>query len=128
MTRSPLQAIRAKCLDCCLESSAEVKLCASSETCPLYPFRFRHSEKGLSPLKTIRAYCLGCGEGPYKAVKDCPFTDCPLYPFRLGTNPNIPPRKLSDSEREILAERMKAIRKTKVQGTNPEKMPTLAKT
>ena len=35
---TPLQAIRAKCLDCCCGQSNEVKECPS-ESCPLYPFR-----------------------------------------------------------------------------------------
>lgn len=40
MTRtqvSPLQAIRAKCLDCCGDPR-EVKLCTATR-CPLHPFR-----------------------------------------------------------------------------------------
>lgn len=36
--KSPLKAIRAKCIDCC-GTMAEVKLC-SVERCALYPFRF----------------------------------------------------------------------------------------
>ncbi len=36
---SPVKAIRAYCLECCLESATEVKLCAAEE-CPLWPFRF----------------------------------------------------------------------------------------
>lgn len=36
---SPAKAIRAYCLECCLESPTEVKLCTAEE-CPLWPFRF----------------------------------------------------------------------------------------
>ena len=36
---TPLKAIRAKCLDCCCDSSNEVRSC-TVEKCPLYPFRF----------------------------------------------------------------------------------------
>ena len=36
---SPIKAIRMKCLDCCLDSVNEVKLC-TIENCPLHPFRF----------------------------------------------------------------------------------------
>ena len=39
---TPLQAIRAKCLDCCCRSKKEVKLCTIPD-CPLYPYRFGHS-------------------------------------------------------------------------------------
>lgn len=35
---TPLEAIRAKCLDCCYDAS-EVKMCVSVK-CPLHPFRF----------------------------------------------------------------------------------------
>ena len=36
---TPLKAIRLKCLDCCVGSSAEVKLCPIKD-CSLYNFRF----------------------------------------------------------------------------------------
>ena len=36
--KSPIKAIRAKCLDCCCDQKDEVKLCPAT-TCPLYPFR-----------------------------------------------------------------------------------------
>lgn len=35
---TPIQAIRAKCLDCCCGQVNEVKLC-TAERCPLHPFR-----------------------------------------------------------------------------------------
>jgi hypothetical protein len=35
---SPMQAIRAHCLDCCAGSANEVKLCAA-RCCPSWPFR-----------------------------------------------------------------------------------------
>lgn len=37
-TRTPLKAIRAKCLDCMSGSAHEVRLCPSSD-CPLYAYR-----------------------------------------------------------------------------------------
>lgn len=36
--RTPVKAIRAKCLDCCCGNTAEVKRC-DIETCSLYPYR-----------------------------------------------------------------------------------------
>lgn len=36
--KSPIKAIRAKCLDCCCDQKEEVKLCPAT-ACPLYPFR-----------------------------------------------------------------------------------------
>lgn len=40
----------------------------------------------LTPTKAIRKYCIGCGENAAD-VKGCSFTDCPLYPFRMGRRP-----------------------------------------
>ena len=45
---SPIKAIRAKCLDCCCNNSAEVRMCPASD-CPLHPFRF-----GKNPYRTKR--------------------------------------------------------------------------
>ena len=42
--RTPIKAIRAKCLDCCCDSIQEVRLCAATD-CPLYPYRFGHRPK-----------------------------------------------------------------------------------
>ena len=36
--RTPLRAIRAKCVDCCCGQLLEVRLCPS-ENCPLWPYR-----------------------------------------------------------------------------------------
>jgi len=36
---NPIKVIRAKCLDCCANSSKEVSLC-QSVTCELHPWRF----------------------------------------------------------------------------------------
>ena len=44
--------------------------------------------KHITPVKAIRTKCLDCTAGQYKEIKECPCPDCPLYPFRLGKNPN----------------------------------------
>lgn len=44
--------------------------------------------KILSPLKAIHTNCIECGGGSSKAVRKCHITDCVLYPYRLGKNPN----------------------------------------
>lgn len=41
INRSPLKAIRAKCLDCCCGQTKEVREC-TLKTCPLWPFRSGH--------------------------------------------------------------------------------------
>jgi len=42
----------------------------------------------MTPLKAIRLKCLDCVCDVPKEVRLCPATDCPLYPFRMGKNPN----------------------------------------
>ena len=56
-----------------------------------------NEEKRLTPIKAIRAKCLDCCCGSSQEVELCPCTDCSLYAFRFGKNPNV---KLSDEERE----------------------------
>jgi hypothetical protein len=43
--------------------------------------------KNLTPLKSIRAYCLECSNQQPKEVRECPIKNCPLYEYRYGTNP-----------------------------------------
>lgn len=72
--------------------------------------------KVMTPMKTIRAKCLDCCGGQYSEVKMCPCTNCPLYDFRLGKNPNRKPRNLTEEQREALRERARkaqAARKKK---------------
>lgn len=42
----------------------------------------------MTPLKAIRAKCLDCCCGNSAEVNRCPCTDCSLYVFRFGKNPN----------------------------------------
>ena len=50
--KSPLKAIRAKCLDCCCNVPQEVRLC-EIESCPLWPYRMGHNpnRKGIGGFK-----------------------------------------------------------------------------
>ncbi len=60
--KRPLGAIRAKCLDCCLFSATEVRLCPSV-SCPLWVFRFgrnplhRSCTAATPELRAIREVC-----------------------------------------------------------------------
>jgi len=38
-------------------------------------------------LKVIRAYCLQCCVEQPKEVRLCQFVTCPLWPYRMGTDP-----------------------------------------
>lgn len=91
--KTPTQTVRSFCIDCCGGSKANVKTCRGDKPimggdyvcCPLFAHRF--GKKRIS-VKTIRAHCLMCMGGSKSGVKKCPSTQCALYPFRLGTNPN----------------------------------------
>jgi hypothetical protein len=52
---TPLQAIRAKCLDCSSHKPKEVRECLVS-TCAIYPFRLGHNpnRKGVGPGIVIK--------------------------------------------------------------------------
>jgi len=41
-----------------------------------------------TPVKSIRLYCLECCCNQKSEVSRCELVDCPIYPFRLGKNPN----------------------------------------
>lgn len=51
-----------------------------------------------SPLKSIRAYCLECSNQQKGEVLNCGILDCPIYPFRLGKNPN---RRKKDRDKVV---------------------------
>lgn len=42
----------------------------------------------LTPVKAIRAHCLECSNQQPSEVRDCHLTACPLWPYRMGKNPN----------------------------------------
>ena len=42
----------------------------------------------MTPLKSIRAKCLDCCCDQAQEVRFCPSQTCPLWPFRMGKNPN----------------------------------------
>lgn len=44
----------------------------------------------LNRRRAIREYCLNCSGWILKEVRECEFTDCPLYPYRQGNGKHIP--------------------------------------
>lgn len=44
--------------------------------------------ENLTPVRAIRAKCVDCSGGSRSAVRECHLTECPLYKFRMGKNPN----------------------------------------
>lgn len=41
----------------------------------------------LTTIKAIRKKCLDCCCGQHWEVRLCARTDCPLYPYRMGSRP-----------------------------------------
>jgi hypothetical protein len=41
-----------------------------------------------TPMKAIRAKCMDCSNNQIVEVRECPIINCPLYPYRMGHNPN----------------------------------------
>jgi hypothetical protein len=91
--RTPLQAVRKFCIECCGGSKPDVKTCGGDKpimcgdhpNCPLFPHR--GGRKRVS-VKTIRKHCIICTNNSHDAIRECPSTECFLYPFRMGKNPN----------------------------------------
>ena len=44
-------------------------------------------EERLTPLQAIRQRCLWCSNDSRSWVRNCRAFDCPLHPFRMGTDP-----------------------------------------
>lgn len=59
-----------------------------------------------TPMRAIRAKCLDCSNDSANEVRICPITRCPLYPYRLGRNPNIKPRELTEEQRAEVGRRL----------------------
>lgn len=66
-------------------------------------------KKLTNPVKAIRAKCLDCCCGQTKEVELCQSTKCALFPFRFGKNPYRTKRELTEEQRAVMAERMKAL-------------------
>jgi hypothetical protein len=92
--KTPLQAIRVRCLDCA-ENAAEVRRCDIRE-CPINHLRM--GKGGGSTLRPIRQYCLWCCDGSANEVKLCPAMKCPLHALRFGRRVGA----CSDLQREAL--------------------------
>jgi hypothetical protein len=67
----------------------------------------------MTPIQAIREKCKDCMCGQISEIKLCPITECSLYPFRMGKNPNIGKRELSDEQRAAMSERMKSLHNSK---------------
>ena len=48
----------------------------------------KNKRKILTPVKAIKKHCYDCSGGYKKEIREYVITDCPLYPYRMGRNPN----------------------------------------
>lgn len=64
-----------------------------------------------NPVKAIRAKCLDCSCWQTQEVKLCDRVNCPLYPFRMGTNPFRTKRVMTDEQRAKAAEQLSHFRR-----------------
>lgn len=65
----------------------------------------KSGERKITPLNSIRQYCLRCCCDSMKEIRLCPAKDCILHPFRLGKNPFQTHRELTDEEKQLASAR-----------------------
>ena len=65
-----------------------------------------------NPLNAIREKCLDCCCANAAEVRKCVAVDCPLWPFRMGTNSFRKKRELSPAEKRERAERLRKAKET----------------
>jgi len=84
---TPRKAIPKMCREC---TGGKIALCYSPN-CKLYPYRYAANDgtPELSPLKAVKSHCLECTGYEYQETKNCTDLKCPLYPYRLGKNPQL---------------------------------------
>lgn len=118
--KSPSQTIQTYCHYCVQSrSDLDVKSCTghivltTGKPCPFYEYR---SGKKRPSVKVLRKFCLDCMAGGVEAIRECPTTDCQIYPFRFGKNP-LPARK-GKSGAEMM--RIRALRRPVIK-ENPGK-------
>ena len=70
------------------------------------------AEKKPTAIRAIRKKCLDCSCGSRDEVKRCELVECPLYPFRMGKNPNIAGRAMTDEQKAAARERLEKYRAT----------------
>ena len=114
--RTPLQAIRAFCLECD-GTSYTVNDCLYPQ-CPFYDFRFGRLPEGRASdsVAVIKTYChkeCQAGSGSHEVLTcqgdKAVLGPCPVFPFRMGKNPNKS-ILLSEERRAALVEAGKEYR------------------
>jgi hypothetical protein len=67
----------------------------------------------MSPLRALRKHCLECLGNSSKEVAYCCSSTCEAWPFRLGRNPWVDRRKMTDEQKAAAVERLALARTTK---------------
>ena len=80
-SNTPRSAVLRFCRGCAADG--ETQECMETD-CPFHTYLKR---KGQPALSRIRKKCLECMGGNAALVEACELTVCPLYIYRLGTNP-----------------------------------------
>lgn len=60
-------------------------------------------------LRAIRANCIECAGNNEAEVRRCRMVACPMWPYRMATNP-FQRRELSDEQRAELGDRLRRAR------------------
>jgi len=77
----------------------------------------------LTPLKAIRKMCYEeCQASSRKGVRNCARKTCPLWEFRMGTNPNRK-KTLSEEQRQELVDRARVFHERRKKEVEEEKTP-----
>lgn len=67
-----------------------------------------------NPLKVIREKCIDCSGGSKHEADLCQATNCPLFDWRFGKNPNRKKREMTDEQKAAGAARLAKARKAKL--------------
>lgn len=62
----------------------------------------KYLERISGPTSAARAKCIWCQGGNVSLVAACPTTNCPLWPFRMGTNPFYARLANTDDEADVI--------------------------
>jgi hypothetical protein len=69
----------------------------------------RLGHRACSVIDALRRRCLDCCAGSAQEVRYCVAKTCPSWPFRMGKNPWVEKRQLSEDQREAARERMRVL-------------------
>ena len=66
-----------------------------------------------SRASAIKAHCTDCSAGNRTEVKECPCSDCALFPFRGYIIWTTDRQELTDDEKQVIRDRFQSARQKK---------------